>query len=128
MRVWLQREGSKTSNKRKLGWGEGGIKGRRRRRWRWRRWWKQREREREGGVGYAGGRRENERRVGRRRVQCRGKGRHLRAIIIIARHNSAGLSTSAGTDWAIGPRWLARRGRARGTLEWDYWLRRRNER
>lgn len=88
----------------------------------------ERERERQGGVGCAGGRRENERRVGRKRVQRRGRGRHLRAIIIIARHNSAGLSTSAGTDWAIGPRWLARRGRARGTLEWDYWLRRRNER
>lgn len=35
-------------------------------------------------------------------MQRGGRGRHLRAIIIIARHNSAGLSTSAGTDWAIG--------------------------
>lgn len=39
--------------------------------------------------------------VGRKRVQrSRARGRHLRAIIIIARHNSAGLSTSPGTDWA----------------------------
>lgn len=72
-------------------------------------------------------------RVGRKRVQRRGRGRHLRAIIIIARHNSAGLSTSAGTDWAIGPRrWLVEGG-GRGApphppLGWDYWLRQRNER
>lgn len=65
---------------------------------------RERERERESE------RRENEERVGRRRVQRGGRGRHLRAIIIIARHNSAGLSTSAGTDWAIGPRWLVEGG------------------
>lgn len=98
------------------GGGGGGSDGERER---------QRERDREEwGVRGSKGKRKK----GRERVQRRGRGRHLRAIIIIARHNSAGLSTSAGTDWAIGPRWLARRGRARGTLEWDYWLRRRNER
>lgn len=35
--------------------------------------------------------------------QDRQGGRHSRPIIIIARHNSAGLSTSPGTDWAIEP-------------------------
>lgn len=65
------------------------------------------EKERKGERESEGMRGENEGRVGRKRVQRRGRGRHLRAIIIIARHNSAGLSTSAGTDWAIGPRrWL----------------------
>lgn len=52
--------------------------------------------------------------------QCRGRqgGRHSRPIIIIARHNSAGLSTSPGTDWAIEPprpgAGRDRRGRGRG--------------
>lgn len=73
--------------------------------------------ERQGAKGKAG--------VGR--VQRPGRGRHLRAIIIIARHNSAGLSTSAGTDWAIeGPPeqddgWKGRAARGH-LLEGDYRL------
>lgn len=40
---------------------------------------------------------------GEDRAASRQGGRHSRPIIIIARHNSAGLSTSPGTDWAIEP-------------------------
>lgn len=55
-------------------------------------------------VGRSDGRTDADRREGGedRAASWQG-GRHSRPIIIIARHNSAGLSTSPGTDWAIEP-------------------------
>lgn len=41
--------------------------------------------------------------TGRRQRSVWAGGRHSRPIIIIARHNSVGLSTSPGTNWAIEP-------------------------
>lgn len=41
--------------------------------------------------------------AGRRQRSVWAGGRHSRPIIIIARHNSVGLSTSPGTNWAIEP-------------------------